>query len=93
VLALVASGALAGCQAQASQHVVRGVITNVQVRDIGHAESIELRTDNGELLTLKVADSVQFPPAHLREHMLFAEPVTVTYLTDRNGLLATSVTD
>ena len=85
--------ALAGCQAQPSSHVVRGVITKVQVRDLGHAESIELRTDGGEVLTLKVADSVQFPPAHLREHMLFAEPVTVTYVSGQDGPLATAVTD
>jgi len=69
------------------------VITNVQARDIGHAESIELRADSGELLTLKVADSVQFPPGHLREHMLFAEPVTVSYVSGTDGLLATAVTD
>ena len=73
--------------------MVRGSITDVQPRDIAHAELIQLQTESGESLRLKVADSVLFPPSHLREHMLFAEPVTVTYEDGPNGPLATSVTD
>jgi hypothetical protein len=72
---------------------VRGVITDVRPRDIAHADSIQLRTDSGQVISLKVADSVAFPPSHLREHMLFAEPVTVTYVDGQEGAVATEVTD
>jgi hypothetical protein len=60
---------------------------------VAHADSIVLQTDGGEVIQLKVADSVQFPPGHLREHMLFAEPVTVTYVDGPDGALATVITD
>jgi hypothetical protein len=84
---------MAGCRAATSAHVVRGVITDVRPRDIAHADSIQLRTESGQVISLKVADSVAFPPSHLREHMLFAEPVTVTYADGPDGAVATEVTD
>ena len=65
----------------------------LRIRDIAHAASIQLQTSSGALLQLQVADSVQFPPSHLREHMLFAEPVTVTYEETATGPVATSITD
>ncbi len=85
--------AVASCRSAADGHVVRGWITDVEPHDIAHAESIQLRTESGQVMRLKVADSVQFPPSHLREHMLFAEPVTVTYEDNPRGSVATSVTD
>jgi hypothetical protein len=81
------------CQPAAAPRQVRGIITDVRPRDVAHADSIQLRLDSGQELRLTVADSVQFPPGHLREHMVFAEPVTVTYLERPEGSLATEIAD
>ena len=40
-----------------------------------------------------VADTVQFSASHLREHMIFAEPVTVTYVSGPEGITAVDITD
>jgi len=81
------------CQSAQAPRQVRGIITDVRPRDVAHADSIQLRLDNGQELSLAVADSVQFPPGQLREHMVFAEPVTVTYLERPEGDLATTISD
>jgi uncharacterized protein YwbE len=81
------------CQPQPTPRQVRGVIVEVVPRDIAHAAAIQLRLDDGQVLRLAVADSVQFPPGHLREHMVFAEPVSVTYLERPDGALATAIAD
>jgi hypothetical protein len=72
---------------------VRGVIVDVLPRDLRHADEITLRTEAGEVLVFRVADSVLFPPSHLREHMLFAEPVVVIYRQEASQLVATSIGD
>lgn len=81
------------CQPAPTPRQVRGIITDVRPRDIAHTDSILLRLESGEELRLAVADSVQVPPGHLREHMVFAEPVTVTYLERPDGALATEIID
>ena len=93
VLAFAILIALAACQASAKWHTVHGVITDLQARDIAHADWIRLRTDQGAELQLKVADSVLFSASHLRQHMIFAEPVTVTYEDRADGPVATAIDD
>ena len=73
--------------------MVRGVITDLQVRDLARAEWIRLRTESGAELQIRVADSVLFSASHLREHMIFAEPVTVTYEDRPEGPVATAIED
>jgi hypothetical protein len=85
--------AVAACQSSPPHGVVRGVITDLQVRDIAHADWVTVETETRQVLQFKVADSVGFPPSHLREHMLFREPVTVTYIETPDGPLATEMTD
>ena len=95
-LANLAAGvavAVAACQSSPPHGVVRGVITDLQVWDIAHADWVTVETETRQVLQFKVADSVRFPPSHLREHMLFREPVTVTYAERGDGLLATEITD
>jgi hypothetical protein len=65
----------------------------VQPRTLSQTDSIALRTDDGETLEMKVADSVKMPPGHLREHLVLAEPVTVTFVRRRDGLVATTIDD
>jgi hypothetical protein len=72
---------------------VRGLITGVTARDIGHAETLIVRAENGREFRFQVADAVDMTPGHLREHMTFAEPVTVYYRREGDTLLALRVTD
>jgi hypothetical protein len=72
---------------------VRGAITDVQIRDIGHAQSITVHGTDGRDYQFDVADSVNMTPGHLREHMTFALPVTVYYRREGNRLVAIQVTD
>lgn len=58
--------------------VVRGTVTRVDARDIGHASVIAIRTSDGKEWQFAVDDAVDMTPGHLREHMMFGEPVTVT---------------
>ncbi len=92
VVAILAGAALAlaGCGGEAR---VRGVITGVQARDIGHAQAITIRTDDGRELHLQVDPQVEMTPGHLREHMTFGEPVTVYYRRSGSALIAVRVTD
>lgn len=85
--------AIAGCQPAATSRVARGHIIDVQARDIRQAESVQFRTEGGDVLRLKVAESVKVTPGHLREHMLQGEPVTVTYEMRSDGPLATAIDD
>jgi hypothetical protein len=80
------------CQPQQPREV-RGLIVDVVPRDLRQADQVTLRTESGEILVFRVADSVLFPPSHLREHMLFAEPGTVTYRLESDQLVATSIGD
>jgi hypothetical protein len=91
--ALVLVVALTGCQNAAQPRTLRGVVTEVQPRDLGHADTITVRSEDGDQVQFRVADSVLFTPGHLREHLIFAEPVTVTYLVTESGYLATEITD
>ena len=90
---LAATLGLTGCQSQPTTHQARGIITDLQVRDIARAEWIRLRTDDGRDLTLTMGESVTFSASHLREHMVFAEPVTVTYVAGPDGAVATTIED
>lgn len=73
--------------------MVRGLVTDVRPRDLGHADSITLQTEQGRIVQFRVANTVTFTPGHLREHLVFAEPVTVTYVDGPDGPVATAITD
>lgn len=72
---------------------VRGLVTNVEAANIGHARSIALRTERGEELRFQVAPEVDMTPGHLREHMTFGQPVTVRYRRAEGTLVAVEITD
>ncbi|HEU5316895.1 MAG TPA: hypothetical protein VFX49_12375 [Chloroflexota bacterium] len=74
---------------------VRGIITAVEARDIGHASAIMVRTGDGKQTRFLVDASVdvEWTPGHLRDHMTFAQPVTVYYRRAGEGLVAYRVTD
>ena len=82
--------ALAG---RADEPRVRGTITEVVARDIGHAASISLRSEDGRQLRFRIDDSIDWTPGHLREHMTFGQPITVYYRRAGDTLLAIRVDD
>jgi hypothetical protein len=86
-------GASCAQPAATATATARGVIVDLRVRDIAHTDSFVLRTDDGELLELKASATLDFTPAHLRDHMLFAQPVGVTYINGPDGKLALQITD
>ncbi len=75
------------------QSSVRGLITGVETRDIGHAQSMTVHGTDGRDWQFDVDPSVDMTPGHMREHMAFGQPVTVHYRRDGSRLVATQVTD
>ncbi len=86
---------LAACAgpAESQTRSVRGVIIRVEATSLTRTDQIELRTDDGLTLRFAVSPEVKMTPGHLREHMLFGEPVTVFYVENSSRLLATDITD
>jgi hypothetical protein len=78
-----------------SEPKARGVVTAIEARDLGHAAAIMVRTADGRELRFLIDPSVDphWTPGHLRDHMTFAEPITVYYRRDGDVLMAYRVTD
>ena len=74
---------------------VRGIITAVEARDIGHAAAIMVRTGDGRETRFLIDARVdaKWTPGHLRDHMTFAQPVTVYYRRAGDALVAVVVED
>jgi hypothetical protein len=74
---------------------LRGIVTSVEARDIGHAASLMLRTADGKETRFLLDASVdpQWTPGHLRDHMTFAQPVTIWYRRAGDALVAYRITD
>jgi hypothetical protein len=77
----------------ASEPSVRGLITNVQQFDIGHASTITLRANDGRVLQFQVQPSVDMTPGHMREHMTYGQPVTIFYRQNGSVLQAVRLVD
>jgi hypothetical protein len=77
----------------AAQPRVRGLITDVQTRDIGHAASMTVHATDGRDWQFDVDPSVDMTPGHMREHMAFGQPVTVYYRRTDGRPVAVQVTD
>jgi hypothetical protein len=60
---------------------IRGRVVEVVARDIGHASTVTIRDLDGRDHVLDVDAAVDMTPGHLREHMMFGEPVTATLAT------------
>jgi hypothetical protein len=79
---------------------VRGVLLDVESPSIQQVTRFTLRTDDGQELHFVTAPdfnqgvSHQMTPGHMRQHMALADPVEVTYRTDKDGtLVAESAVD
>jgi hypothetical protein len=71
----------------------RGLVTAVEAQELGRAQAITVLTADGRSLRFRVTESVEMTPGHLREHMLFGEPVTVSYRDDGQSLVALQIDD
>ena len=85
----------AGCgvSREREPQTVRGVLLDVAARSLTELRSFEVRTEDGRRLSFRVEGDVGMTPGHLREHMLRAEPVTVTYRASADGLVALHLED
>ena len=72
---------------------VQGLVVDVQSSSITDLDSVTVRDESGKLWAFKSGSSVSFSPSHLREHQVFAWPVTVFYEETPEGLLANNITD
>jgi hypothetical protein len=93
-LGVLLLGALGyGALSRTREQPVRGLVTSVEARDIGHAAAITVRTQDGRDLRFQVDPAVEMTPGHLREHMTFGQPVSVYYRRTGDAFVAIKVTD
>ena len=75
---------------------VDGVIVGVDAEGLGDVRSFDLRLVDGSVRTFGLSaleNGVEFPPGHLAEHQLTAEPVRVWYRTEGDQALAIRLED
>ena len=72
---------------------VRGLLTDVQSASLTMLREVELRAEDGRTLRFTIAGDTGITPGHAREHMVNAEPVTITYRSERDGLVALRIDD
>jgi hypothetical protein len=92
-LALVAVLAVSACDRGPTNQTARGLVVNVQVASFSQIGSFDLRGDDGQVRTFAVEGNPGITPSHLREHMVLALPVIVTYHRLQGDLIATEIDD
>ena len=70
-------------------------MVGVEARDIGHAAAILVRSTDGKETRFLIDPSVdpKWTPGHLRDHMMFAQPLTIHYRRAGDALVAYRITD
>ena len=98
--ALLLLGGCSGLRTGADElHESRGVLVDVQSREIQNAQSVTLRELSGTLRTFEVSADVANNPdhpntaSHLRQHMLAGDPVIVVYRESGEGAVAVRIVD
>jgi hypothetical protein len=89
VLALL----LLACTRDAGPKTVDGLVVNVTAASFSQIARFDVRTDDSRIITFAVEGDVGVTPSHLRQHMVLAEPVIVTYRESADGPVATLVED
>ena len=78
---------------------VRGLLVDVQSRDITHVESVTVREADGTVYVFVTSQEVTDNPeqpitaSHLRQHLTGGIPVVVRYRAGPNGLVALRIFD
>ncbi|MDP8923397.1 MAG: hypothetical protein M3O34_11040 [Chloroflexota bacterium] len=93
-VALILIGlSLSGCAGEPTTGAVRGLLTDVQAASLTMLREVELRAEDGRVLRFTVDGDTGITPGHAREHMVNAEPVTVTYRSEQGKLVALRIDD
>ncbi len=72
---------------------VEGLVVEVAGRNIAKLETLGIRDVDGTVWTFTAEGPLEFSPSHLREHQLFGETVTVSYVRRGELLLVVEITD
>ena len=72
---------------------VRGLLTDVQSASLTMLREVELRAEDGRTLRFAIEGDTGITPGHAREHMVNAEPVTITYRSAQGSLVALRIDD
>ncbi len=72
---------------------VEGLVVEVVGRNIVELETLGIRAEDGTVWTFTAEGPLEFSPSHLREHQLFGETVTVSYVRRGELLVAVKITD
>ena len=74
---------------------VRGLIQEVEAKNLLELESLVIRTDSGEVFILEArgGDSRYFSPTHLRQHMVLGAVVTITFHRQDGALIIDRIED
>jgi hypothetical protein len=97
--ALVAAAFLLATACGSGERSAVGVIVDVQASSLAEVESFTLRTDDGELLTFRLAPEAPrsgeeaFVASHLRSHASLAQRVKIIYREEDGVLLAVRLVD
>jgi len=99
-LALCALGSWLGLACSGpSEQEARGILVDVQSREIVNADAVTLRDETGASRTFRVSPEVASNPehpntaSHLRQHMAAGDPVIVRFRDSPDGLLAVLILD
>ncbi|MCC6173700.1 MAG: hypothetical protein IT305_00215 [Chloroflexi bacterium] len=90
---MVALLLMLACQRDAAPSTVRGLIVDVQAASFSRISSFTVRADDGQTYQFVVEGDVGMTASHVREHMTLIDPVTVTYRSMPDGLVATRIED
>jgi hypothetical protein len=78
---------------------IKGVLLEVQAKNLVYADTITMRDEHNHLMTFNVdpeaVTNTESPQtaSHLRQHMSLAEPVIVRYRETPKGLVAIRIID
>ena len=94
IVAFALALGLTGCgPPPATSGTVRGLLTDVQSASLTMLREVELRAEDGRTLRFAIEGDTGVTPGHAREHMVNAEPVTITYRSERGSLVALRIED
>jgi len=79
LLLVLACGQPGSGQTSQAPRQVEGLIVEVVGRDIDEVETLRIKDGDGKIWTFTTEGYVGVTPAHLREHQLFGDSVTVTF--------------
>ncbi len=72
---------------------VEGLVVEVVGRNIVELETLRIRAEDGKVWTFTAEGPLEFSPSHLREHQLFGETVTVSYVRRGELLVVVEIGD